>query len=42
MYKLKKIVGTSNFSAQIIKIISYYKMIGYFASDCMLGGQPHP
>ena len=41
-YKLKKIVGTTNFSAQFIKIISYYKMIGYFATDCMLGGQPNP
>ena len=29
MYKLKKIVGSNNFSAQFIKIISYYKKIGY-------------
>ena len=29
MYKLKKIVGTNNFSAQFIKIISHYKKIGY-------------
>ena len=29
MYKLKKIVGSSNFSAQSIKIISHYKKIGY-------------
>ena len=29
MYKLKKIVGSSNFSAQFIKIISHYKKIGY-------------
>ena len=29
MYKSKKIVGSSNFSAQLIKIISYYKKIGY-------------
>ena len=29
MYKLKKIVGLNNFSAQFIKIISHYKMIGY-------------
>ena len=42
VYKLKKIVGTNNFSAQFIIIISYYKMIGYFATDCMLDGQPNP
>ena len=29
MYKLKKIVGSNNFSAQSIKIISHYKKIGY-------------
>ena len=29
MYKLKKIVGSNNFSAQFIKIISDYKKIGY-------------
>ena len=29
VYKLKKIVGTNNFSAQIIKIISHYKKICY-------------
>ena len=29
VYKLKKIVGSNNFSAQIIKIISHYKKIGY-------------
>ena len=29
VYKLKKIVGSSNFSAQSIKIISNYKKIGY-------------
>ena len=28
-YKLKKIVGSYNFSAQFIKIISHYKKIGY-------------
>ena len=28
MYKLKKIVGSNNFSAQSIKIISHFKMIG--------------
>ena len=29
VYKLKKIVGSYNFSAQFIKIISHNKMIGY-------------
>ena len=29
VYKLKKIVGSHNFSAQFIKIISDYKKIGY-------------
>ena len=29
MYRLKKIVGSNNFSAQFIKIISHYKKIGY-------------
>ena len=29
VYKLKKIVGANNFSAQFIKIISNYKKIGY-------------
>ena len=29
VYKLKKIVGSNNFAAQFIKIISYYKKIGY-------------
>ena len=29
VYKLKKIVGSNNFSAQYIKIISHYKKIGY-------------
>ena len=29
VYKLKKIVGSNNFSAQFIKIIFHYKMIGY-------------
>ena len=28
MYKLKKIVGTNNFSAQFSKLISHYKKIG--------------
>ena len=29
VYKLKKIVGSNNFSAKFIKIISHYKKIGY-------------
>ena len=29
VYKLKKIVGSNNFSAQFIRIISHYKTIGY-------------
>ena len=29
MYKLKEIVGSNNFSAQVIEIISHYKKIGY-------------
>ena len=29
MYTLKKIVGSNNFSAQFIEIISHYKKIGY-------------
>ena len=29
VYKLKKIVGSDNFSEQLIKIISNYKKIGY-------------
>ena len=29
VYQLKKIVGSNNFSAQFIKIISHYKKIGY-------------
>ena len=29
VYELKKIVGSSNFSAQFIKIVSHYKKIGY-------------
>ena len=29
VYKLKKIIGSNNFSAQFIKIISHYKKIGY-------------
>ena len=29
VYKLQKIVGSNNFPAQFIKIISHYKKIGY-------------
>ena len=29
VYKLKKIVGSNNFSAQFIKIISHYEKMGY-------------
>ena len=29
VYKLKKIVGSNNFSAQFIKLISHYKKVGY-------------
>ena len=29
VYKLKKIVGSNDFSSQFIKIISHYKKIGY-------------
>ena len=29
VYKLKKIVGSNNFSTHFIKISSHYKMIGY-------------
>ena len=42
VYRLKKIVGSNNFSAQFIKKISHYKKIGYnITADCMLGGQPN-
>ena len=34
VYKLKKIVGSNNFSAQFIKIISHYKMIDYTLMYC--------
>ena len=44
VYKLKKIVGSNNFSAQCIKIISHYKTIGYIINvlqeNCVLGSQP--
>ena len=29
VYKLKKIVGSNNFKAQVIKIVSHYEKIGY-------------
>ena len=29
LYRFKKIVGSNNFSAQFIKLISHYKRIGY-------------
>ena len=29
LYKLKKIVGPNNFSAQFIKVLTHYKEIGY-------------
>ena len=43
VYKLKKTVGSNNFTAQFIKIISHYKRIvdNINATDCMLGGQPN-
>ena len=34
VYKLKKIVGSNNFSAQFIKLIFYYKKIGYNIMYC--------
>ena len=36
VYRLKKIAGSNNFSAQFIKIISHYKMIGYNISILQL------
>ena len=42
LYKLRKIVGSKNFSTQFIKIISHYKKIGYNInvlmqqSDCLV------
>ena len=46
VYKLKKIVGYNNFSAQFIKIISNYKKLGYNINvlqqtACLHGGQPN-
>ena len=34
VYKLKKIVGSNNFSAQFNKIISHYKKFGYNIMYC--------
>ena len=46
VYKLKKIVGSNNFSEQFIKIISHYKKIGYninvLLQTACFGGQPNP
>ena len=46
VYKLKKIIGSNNFSMQFIKISSYYKKIGYNINvlqqtACLIGGQPN-
>ena len=46
MYKLKKIVGSNNFSMQFIKIISHYRKIGYNINvlqqtACLIGGKPN-
>ena len=44
VYKLKKIVGSYNFSEQFIKIISHYKKLAItlmYATDCILGGRPN-
>ena len=44
MYKLKKIVGTNNASAQFIRIISNYKILFItliIVIDCRRGGQPN-
>ena len=30
VYRLKKIIGSTNFSSQFFKIISHYKKIGYY------------
>ena len=38
VYKLKKIVGSNNFPAQFIKIISHYKKIAY-SINVLHGGQ---
>ena len=36
MHQLKKIVGSNNFSAQFIKIVSHYKKIGYNINVCLV------
>ena len=41
VYKLKKIVGSNNCSAQFIKIIFHYKILAITLMYCMLGGQPN-
>ena len=40
VYKLKKIVGSDNFSAQLIKIISHYKKIGLLQQTACLVVKP--
>ena len=43
VYKLKKIVGSNNFSAQFIKIISHYNKIGFNINRPLAGyGLPPP
>ena len=37
VYKLKKIFGSNNFSAQFIKIFSHYKKIGYYINEALQG-----
>ena len=37
VYKLKKIVGSDNFSAQFNKIISHYKKIGHVVMPITVG-----
>ena len=41
MYKLKKIVGTNNFSAQFVKINSHYKKIVYNINPFKPNGISH-
>ena len=36
VYKLKKIVGSNNFSVQFIKIMLHYKKIGYNIGACLV------
>ena len=38
VYRLKKIVGSNNFSAQFVKIISHYKKIGYNINIVAISG----